>query len=588
MNLLAASSVILAAAAGWCVWRRRAVYALGPYGPALAPAALLTLWYAAFWVGQFSGSLAGAGWAGALSLTAVAVWSHRRTRPRTLSPLRWSRVDFSLLLLIAVYLLVQPSWDIDVHFSLIATYLRGNIPPSAFNDPSAPLGYHVLFDASAALLSAAFGFSYDLAMDGVTLILVAAVVSNLQALSRLLFKTAWARQAARLFALFGFGPVYLGSDYFRMLPFNGEYWILHGRTTQSFVAMILRPATNIAFLVYTLLLTAFLAHLPSRERPEPGRRHAPSAWLLLPAFFILPQSAEELALWAAAGALWLCLSGRWSVRQSLACGAALAASALSSPVFWEMLKPAGGAQNAPLSWLWPPVLLSFFGSAPLFSWKAAGTLFYEWGPVYIATMAACMTDARRRAGTILLLFWFVPACVLGIGRGWDTMSLDRFFFYTTFLGFLLAALWVEKIERAASRRYALAGCLALCVAVTLGPLAQTGYRIARHLARPAEIPQLLRPAPTPLEKTLSVIGARELIVTDREAAQWMLNHGFLVAAPLELHRAGVRLDLFADYEASFRGRPDWYFLPKNDPRLAGLEPTAYAMGRVLARAARRR
>ena len=155
--------LILAAVSALLFTRRRAVYALGPSGAWLAPAFLWSLWYAFLWLGHLAGSLAGAGTIAALPLAASAYWAIRKTRPRRIYSRGLTAPDWTATTLIAACLIAQPTFNFETHIPLIETYLRGNVPPCDYNDPAAPLNYHALYSASAALFAKAFGFSADFA-----------------------------------------------------------------------------------------------------------------------------------------------------------------------------------------------------------------------------------------------------------------------------------------------------------------------------------------------------------------------------------------------------------------------------------------
>lgn len=573
--MLAAIGLILAAASARAFTRRRAVYALGPLGPWLAPAYLWTLWYAFLWIGHAVGSLAGAGIAAAAPLFLLAYWA-RGTKPRKRFPEGLTLVDRLCWTLISVCLLVQPTFNFETHLPLIATYLRGNVPPCDFNDPSAPINYHVIYSASAALFAQAFGLSADFALDAVSATLLAALIPSLQAVSRILFRSPWAGQACRIFFLFGLGPIYLRPGH----PREG-YWFLHGWSNQSFMEAVLRPTAMLNLTVFAFLLGALLPRIPSHERPQTGSRKAPHPAWLLPAAFMLPQASEELSVLAglAIAALWAWgkFPGIWAL------GGVLLAlvSASTSGVVREVFFPNEGAVHPGLLWQWPPILLCWAGgNMPLFSWGAVKVLFWEWGPVYAATLAAAWPDLRRRVGIILFVACFGTASLVTFGGNWSPQDFDRLFFFSTPLGFMLAALWIERIEKARAARRLPAGKArwaagALAISVVLGPVACALFRTGHFLSERDRLAPWRRPPPSPLVQALAPVGARELILTDKTMVRALLLGGFVTVSPPFFHENKNLLDGFDAHLARFRGRPDWLFLPKGDPRAAGPVIAAY-------------
>ncbi len=571
--MTAAFPLILAAVSALLFTRRRAVYALGPSGAWLAPAFLWSLWYAFLWLGHLAGSLAGAGTIAALPLAASAYWAIRKTRPRRIYSRGLTAPDWTATTLIAACLIAQPTFNFETHIPLIETYLRGNVPPCDYNDPAAPLNYHALYSASAALFAKAFGFSADFALDAVSIALLPALLLSLHAAGRALFKTERARQAARLLFLFGLGPIYLRPGH----P-NEGYWFLHGWSNQSFVEAVLRPTAMLNLCVFSFLLAALLPRLPSRDIPGTGARRAPAPLWLLPAAFMLPQASEELAGLTGLAIIGLWLSGRFPGTWALGGIALAAGSAATSGVVREVLFPRPGVPHPQLFLQWPPILLSWMGgNKPLFSWEAAKILFWEWGPVYAAALWACKNDPRRRTGPLIFAICFGTASSLVFGGDWSPQDLDRLFFYSTPFVFMLSALWIEKLKLSRARSWAL---VLFCV---LGPLACSLFRIHHFFSRPETIAPFLRPPPSPLIAALAEVGPREQLVTDKAMARPLLLAGFVVASPPFFHENKNLLEKFEEHMAGFRRRPTWYFLPENDPRLAGLTATASYKGRILAR-----
>src|SRR6185369_16576171 len=117
----------------------------------------------------------------------------------------WTWIDWYLFVIVVLLLILFNGEDNACHYSVISTYLRGNIPPNALNDPSAPLAYHSVFDAAAALVARAFGAGHRSAIALVSVACFYAAFHALQALSRLVLESDRARQIGRALFLFGFG-----------------------------------------------------------------------------------------------------------------------------------------------------------------------------------------------------------------------------------------------------------------------------------------------------------------------------------------------------------------------------------------------
>ncbi len=577
MDVPLALSLAAAFGASAFICTRRIVYALGRRGPALAPAFLASLWYASLWLGGFSGSLLGAALAAAAPLAALAAVALMRSRPRRLPAARWSLIDGAAFAFIAATIFLLPLEDANLQHPILATIRRGNLPPAALNDPSFPLAYHWLYTGSGALVSRAFGISADLALHVVSAALLAVVVCALRALSALLFRGAGARQAARVFFLLGFGPIYL-----RPGPAADVEDVLHGLTTQSFAEAIVRPPVVLGFALLLLALGMLLPRLPPAGGGEDRPAHPA---FLLPALLALPQASEECAALTALLLALLWARGRLAGAWLAAFAVVMALSASFSGVFRAFFlggSPMPVPQALPA---WPPILLSWTGAAPLFSRRAAATMFYEWGPVFLATLVASWSDARRRACALLFVAGFAVAALVREGT-WGGPDYDRFLFPGTALGFLMSAIWIERLA-ALPRRAAAALGAALCLFVLGGPLACFGYRLRALGLGASALARGLREPAAELDRALAAVGPREQIVTDAELAGPLLAHGFIVAAPIEGNLgcpACVDRGAFEDYMRRFRGHPRWYLLPAGDPRLSGARVMGAYEGRVLARA----
>ena len=175
--------------------RRRSARTLGAYGPALAPSFLLIVWFAALGLGQWTGSLVGTAWVAAIPLMLIAGYSAARSRRSRRSRFPWTGIDKWLFAFLSLFLVAYCGNDNYCHYSVTGAYLRGNIPPTALNDPGLPLRYHGLFDAAAAVVVDASGIAIETALDLVSIACVFACLCSLQGLSRVLFEGRWARSS---------------------------------------------------------------------------------------------------------------------------------------------------------------------------------------------------------------------------------------------------------------------------------------------------------------------------------------------------------------------------------------------------------
>jgi len=617
MNGMTALALAAALASVAVTCRRRWVRHLGAHGHALAPPFLLVVWFGSLGLGQSTRSLAGMAWAGAAPLVLIAGLAVARTRRLGRARDRWSAPDVAGFALISAFLIAYCGNDNIGHYSMVGAYLRGNIPPSVANDPGRPLGYHTLFDAGAAVVADALGVEPETALDLASIACVFACFRGLQGLSRALFEGRWARQCARLFFVLGFGPIYLNHVPDLVAKVAGGHagplgsFFLHGQMTQSFVEAIPRRPMGLNYVLFVLVLAAILPRMSPASKSASGRRGAPHPAWLLPCAFVLPQTSEDLTCLATLVVAWAWLSGslpgRWLVAWAATIVAALPLSGVLSSI------AASGEATAPIrvALAWPPTLpywADLEGLAggpraegwaiitdglPLASKGAARVLLTEWGPLFLGGLAIGLRDPRRRVIVAVFAAGFVVACGLRL-RGWVKADFDRFLFYGTAAGFLLAAAWVELAESAWKRgrgpkALLRPAVLAMVVLPTiLGP-AGFAARYIVHWASGANSrypiafsgPELAR-----LRRALAAVGPRELILTDAGRAQDLVLAGFVVVAPLAPGFAiGVvdlgRFDSYTRGGAASRAR--WMFLPAEDPRVAGHPAIAEHRGYRLVR-----
>ncbi len=560
--------LIGAAAAGATIHSRRIVYLLGRHGPALSPAFLLIVWYCFLWLGEYSGSLLGMGLSAALALSAMAVLAVKTSRKRRLRPARWSWLDRAVYLFISFCLFALPLYDIVTHVSLLATVRRGNVPPCAYNDPAFPMVYHALYTTSGAYLSKAFAFSADLSLHLAAVILLFGIVCALQAVSRLLFKGEESAQAARVFFLLGYGPVYFNP---RKLDDLEDIWA--GLSGSPFVEAISRPPQILNFLILLFLLGVLLPRLPASD--DAPRETAPDPLLLLPALLILPQASEELTCLTALFLIGLAAARRLTPAWTGLSLALMLVSACAGGVFKAYLGGKAPMTVPQILFAWPPLMISWSGNAPLLSWKGLSTIFYEWGPILFSALAPAWRDRRRRVCVLAFAVCFLVASLFRTGDVWNAPDFDRFLFVGTALGFLVTAVWIERIEQArlAGRLSPLRSQLlsgALYAFVIVGQLGCMGFRLAgSSVGLRAFIEQFHAPV-SGLDASLRAVGPQDQILTDSKMVGPLIEHGYIVVAPMAKYSAVGAADMgaFDDYVRDFHGRPSWYFLPEKDPRVS--------------------
>jgi hypothetical protein len=545
--------LILAAVATLAISRRRIVFVLGRQGRLLAPVFCLMFWLGGVSLAQAAGSLLVMAIGGVVPLLVVAL-AALRTRPIRLR----RRLDLPVALAVVavgLYLMVVTGFDSVCHLAVIGNYLRGNIPPTALNDPAAPLVYHPLFDAAAALFTRAFGADQELGMDLCSLLGVAAGASAAAALARHLFPgTPLAPRVAVLALLFGFGPTplrWLGQ------PGGALAELLRGQSNQAFLDQMLRRPYPLGFAAVCLLLALLLNVSWLRARRA-------RAWLLVPPFFLLPQLAEEQLLVLAALVLVLLLLRRLPLAAAVCAGAGALGGLLHSGVARALIEPATMARPR-LALAWPAVPTWALPESgwPLRSREAAEVALLELGPLFFLALFLLW---RRRAPAARLLVGVVGAnlllaCCLTL-RDWPRADLDRFLFTASNLA-LVATPALLGLASGRLRAPVLAG-LALLLAGGSLPVA-----IHRLATETTPFRRILPERPyAQLRRELgAVVGPRDLIVTDPPSAQLLITAGFLVVAPLDSHMVGiVNPRRYPLYVAQHGCRARWRWTPESDPR----------------------
>ncbi len=581
-RLLLGAALSAAALTSALACRRRAAYWLGAHGPELAPAFLVVLAFAGLALGQGTGSLLLMGLAAAAAPLAAAACALARSGPSR-ARRRFGAIDWVVFVALATFVLAVPGGDNLCHYTVVSTYLRGNIPPRALNDPTFPLVYHGLFDAAAAVVVRGFKVDLELGLDVVTLVCVAATISASRAVTAALFATPIAQQAARVFFFLGFGPLAL-----RVLAGGALPGAVHGRTAQPYLEQLLRRPMALNLLLFTFALGALLPRLPAGVPTRRAGTAPVPLPALLPLAVLLPLAAEELVALVGLLGLALVVRGRLSPGALALGGAAAGASALASGV----LRAVGGAE-APMAaprptLLLPPALPTWAaptGGVPLGSWGALEILVAEVGPVALAALlvAAFGREPRRRAIALLAGAGLAAASLLGL-EGWPRADLDRFLFYGVLGGLLLGAGFVDALARRPGGRPCAIGLAAACAVLLVpAPLLHGGWLVATQ-RRGLQGIRSERPG-AQLRRELAIVGPREPILTDAPSAQLLVQAGFIVLAPLTSHMVGRVDPAGVDaYAARHAGRAAWLFLPPDDPRVAGRPVVASHAGYVLVRA----
>jgi hypothetical protein len=583
--VISAGLVVVALVLGGDLYRRRDAWRYPITSGHLAPAFLLLVWIAGIELGQWTHSLVGTT---AVGTTAIAAaWAVLLVRsppraPRGREP--WTLLDRTAFVALAAAVFLIYSDDLNCHYSVTNTLLRGNVPPSALNDPHTPLVYHHLFDLVAAVFVNAFGVSVEMGLDLASVACLLVSICALQLLSRLLFKTAIAQQCSRLLFLFGMGPTYLGvlhpggDDQ----PFRLES--LHGSTVQSYAEAVFRRPMALAFVLFLYLFGLLAARGSADEaKAAPGRAEA---WLLwLPPALVLPFASEELTIMATGVVIAAC-AFRW-VRPvtALVWIVVVAAMLAQSSVFMAHFRSPPMTPHPVPVLQWPPTLPSWADAAvPVVSIAGLVVIAIEWGPLFLCGLAWPLWT-RNRIGMWAVAFIalsFAPAMFCGL-EGWPKSDLDRFLFYGTALGFMLSAGVIDAAaSRLARRRHArwVVPVLAttwVAFAVS-SPIAYLSNNVVARGEKPAERTR-------ELQRALAMVGPRDLIRSDLSASRKLVVSGFVVDAPMPTNMiAQIPPDAFEQYMAVGPATaPDWWFLPLGDPRCADLPVVAEAMGYVLVR-----
>lgn len=584
-EFLACAALALALCAARITLNRRGVFLLGRHGHRLAPAVLLSVWLGGLLLGQATHSLLGMGFVATLPLVALALVSRRHFQQLHARHRRWSRVDAVAFGYIALTVFFLNICDNNCHSAVVSEFLRGNVPPTAMNDPRFPLTYHASYDAIVALVMSALPVDLEVGMDLVTMGCVAITMTNLQTISRLLFPQPVIAQLSRLLFLFGFGPVFI--RYF-MEPRDFE--TMHGRTTQVFVDIILRRPTSLGFALFTLALAVLLSHFRGRSKAKSvPALPEPALAVLLPTCALIPLLSEEATLPIGILLLTLLVTRKLPWRWAAAMVVALAIGAAQSGVVRGVLGQASMA-TPHFHFSWPPAVPSWSHADDGIALPSReGFMFFlvELGPVFFAAVGLAFFGGNPRRRALLLPFTSALVLVLFTRLdGWPKADLDRFMFFTTPPVFMLAAAIVEWLCRAhvgkATPRVRAVG---LSIGLTLFagvPAVMFGTSRAldelrdtfRHHALGGD-----------LRRSLNAVGPREPIITDVGHANSLVQAGFVVLGPMRSPSIGdVSGDGFDDYVRDHAHLARWLFLPENDDRLKGLPVVAKDGDHVLARA----
>ena len=214
---------------------------------------------------------------------------------------------------------------------------------------------------------------------------------------------------------------------------------------------------------------------------------------------------------------------------------------------------------------------------PLFSAGSAWVLATEWGPFFFGGLLLGLRDSRRR----VIVGVFGVGFLLAIGLkfvGWNKSDLDRFLFYGTSAGIMLAAGWVEILEGArkrgviSSRWFRLAAVALVILPTILGPVGfGSRYAIYWILGRNSRLPTAFSDAElTRLRGSLAAVGPRDAVFTDALYAQKLVLAGFVVDAPLA---PGFSIGIVDEAALAARTEPHltrakWLFLRVDDPRVS--------------------
>lgn len=582
-------ALIVALLSARVVLQTRAVFLLGRGGHLTAPAVLASFWIVALLLGQCTHSLAGMTWTGALVLVAVALIARACFAPLRGQHRVWTHVDWAIVIGMAVLFWLTDRWDSGTRRTIIGQFMHGNLPPTALNDPDAPLAYHAIYDALVSVVLTALPLSVEHAMALVSAGCVALTVTNLGAVTRALFRSPMAAQLGRVLFVFGFGPVFV-----RCLQEGATTDAIHGRTAQSYADAILRRPAGLGFAFYTLAL-ALVLPVYRQDAREPGgdaadrRRAITSLIFLLPTCALLPRLAEETMLYMGLLLLPLVVYRRLPWRLVVGLAFAGLIGVAGSGVVRGVL--GHGTMATPHPHLsWPPYIPQWkFDADGVPVWSKDGWLFLalELGPAFLVTLGIALASnkPRRRILAALFLAGFAAAAFIR-PTGWHKADMDRFLFYGTPPVFMLVALLVERAERwwtgfrwRQPARGALALGTGLAVAGTpmMYPIALSTEGLREAFAQQA--------FGGSLKADLAAVGPREATLTTASRANDLLQAGFIVIAPLETNSVGyITEDHFDEYVQLHGHQAVWLYLPENDARVAGQPVVAKHDDYVLVRA----
>ncbi len=578
--LLTLGALVVAVVAGRRILRRRAVLLLGVHGRALAPAVVASVWLVGLLVGQLTGSVTGMSLVAAAAVVALwAVVRRRFPRLKIRFP-RWTTLDWAMFLFVAAVFWSVELWDLDTRRALTAQLLHGNLPARALNDPRFPLAYHAVYDALVAIVLTIVPIDLQTAMGLVSTACVALTLSNLQALSRVLFRRPAAAQLARALFMFGFGPVFI-----RWAASGWNVYEMHGRTAQSYVDLILRRPAGLGIAFFTLAVAVVL---PCYGRPVGPSRDAAVSRLkwLVPTLLVLPQMSEEAVFFLFVYLAPLVLARRLSVRTAGVLIAATLIGALQSGVVLGVLGHRSMATPT-LHLSWPPRVPSWAYAQDGVPWRsreAFGFYSLELGPVFLAALGVALVGRNARARAVGGAFLAGAAIAMFASTGaWLKSDLDRFLFYGTPPVFMLAAALPDRIfgalraGRAAPNALLVGLGLVVCGPTTIYP----AWEARNHLNWEFHTHTI----GGDLRRALDPVRPREPILTTLDRANDVIMAGFLVIAPIETNEVTrVTPALFDEYVRVNASRAVWLFLPEADPRVAGRPPVAREGGYVLVRA----
>jgi hypothetical protein len=570
-RLLTALAVLLAVWAAREVLRRRAVFLLGRRGVQLAPAVLFSFWLCGLVIGELSGCVTGMAIIAATVLLAVAFLVRGRFAPLRARHRLWSRIDWFLFLHVAAIFWFIDRWDFSCHRALAAEYLIGNVPPTALNDPKLPLVYHSIYDAVVAVALKALPVDLEIGMALASIVCVALTLSNLQAITRLLFRTPPLAQLARILFFWGFGPIFI-----RYLIERNNLDDFHGQTAQVFVDIIMRRPAGLGLALFTLALALILPCYRARGTfwRVTSSRATQRLVFLVPVAFLFPQLAEEGTFFFWVALLPLLLARRVPGYLLLALAVAGAAGVLRSGVLTSVVM-GYHAMPVPTPHLsWPPRLPNWKNESDgvsLRSWEGLVFFAFELGPVFFGSviLAVWRGDARRR----LLVLLFAAGLLVALfvqPSGWPKADLDRFFFYGTPLVFMLSAAFVEALgQRLGDPRAGrpLTVVSAVLVSMVCGPSViwptwHAGTQLQDAFQR--------HDIGGDLRRNLAAAAAREPILTTADRVDDLVMVGLTVIAPFTSRNVGTfARDGFDGYVARNANRAVWWFLPEGDARVTG-------------------